>query len=114
VNICFKNSAGISGVIGLTEKIRSTNLKEVVMFKASLAIALLAGIAAGSAQAADHKDWCTDAHMAQMDADIAKMTDAKMKKSAQKHLDMSKAAMKKSDTAGCVKHMEETHKAMGM
>jgi hypothetical protein len=30
------------------------------------------------------------------------------------HLDMSKAAMKKSDTAGCMKHMDEAHKAMGM
>jgi hypothetical protein len=84
------------------------------MLKASLAISLLLVLAAGNAQAADHKEWCTDAHMAAMDADVAKMTDAKKKKSAQMHLDMSKAAMKKNDTAGCIKHMEETHKAMGM
>jgi hypothetical protein len=29
-------------------------------------------------------------------------------------LDMSKAAMKKGDKAGCMKHMEKAHKAMGM
>jgi opacity protein-like surface antigen len=84
------------------------------MLKAFLALALLVALAAGSAQAADQKEWCTDAHMAEMDADVAKMADAKKKKSAQMHLDMSKAAMKKNDTAGCIKHMEETHKAMGM
>jgi len=52
--------------------------------------------------------------MKQMDADVAKMTDAKMQKSAKMHLDQSKAAMKKKDTAGCIKHMEEAHKAMGL
>jgi hypothetical protein len=91
-----------------------SDLREVVMFRALLAVALFAAVAAGTAQAADNKDWCTDAHMAQMDADIARMADPKKKESAQLHLDLSKAAMKKSDTAGCVKHMEETHKAMGM
>jgi hypothetical protein len=30
------------------------------------------------------------------------------------HLSQSKAAMKKSDMTGCIKHMEEAHKAMGM
>ena len=37
-----------------------------------------------------------------------------MQKSAQMHLDQSKAAMKKKDTKGCIKHMEEAHKAMGL
>jgi hypothetical protein len=37
-----------------------------------------------------------------------------MQKSAKMHHDMSKAAMKKKDPAGCIKHMEEAHKAMGM
>ena len=60
------------------------------------------------------KEWCTDAHMKQMDDDIAKMTDAAKKKEATNHLAMSKDAMKAKDTAGCVKHMEETHKAMGL
>jgi hypothetical protein len=56
---------------------------------------------------------CTDEHMKQMDDMIAKMTNA-AKKEATSHLDMSKAAMKKGDTAGCMKHMEEAHKAMGL
>ena len=60
------------------------------------------------------KEWCTDAHMKQMDADIAKMSDAAKQKEAKSHLTMSKDAMKAKDTAGCVKHMEEAHKAMGM
>ena len=60
------------------------------------------------------KEWCTDAHMKQMDADVAKMSDAAKQKEAKSHLAMSKDAMKAKDTAGCVKHMEEAHKAMGM
>ena len=43
----------------------------------------------------DKNAWCTDDHMKQMDADVAKVTDAKMQKSAKMHLDQSKAAMKK-------------------
>ena len=50
--------------------------------------------------------------MKQMDDMIAKMTDATKKTEATMHLDMSK--MKKGDTAECMKHMEEAHKAMGM
>ena len=30
------------------------------------------------------------------------------------HLDMSKAEMKKGNEAGCMKHMNEAHKAMGL
>jgi hypothetical protein len=71
-------------------------------------------IALAPAYAQDKEAWCTDAHMKQMDADIAKMTDAKMQESAKMHLDQSKAAMKKKDTEGCIKHMEEAHKAMGL
>jgi hypothetical protein len=56
----------------------------------------------------------TDAHMKQLDDMIAKMTDAAKKKEAITHLDMSKAAMKKGDTAGCMKYMGEAHKAMGL
>jgi hypothetical protein len=52
--------------------------------------------------------------MKQMDGMIAKMTDAAKKKEATMHLDMSKAEMKKGNEAGCMKHMEETHKAMGL
>ena len=57
---------------------------------------------------------CTEAHMKQMDGMIAKMTDAAKKKEATMHLDMSKAEMKKGDEAGCMKHMNEAHKAMGL
>ena len=60
------------------------------------------------------QDLCNDAHMKKMDDMIAKMTDATKKKQATTHLDMSKAAMKKGDQAGCMKHMNEAHKAMGM
>ena len=57
---------------------------------------------------------CTDAHMQQMHAMIAKMTDAAKKKEATAHLEMSQAAMKKGDEAGCMQHMAEAHKAMGL
>jgi hypothetical protein len=57
---------------------------------------------------------CTKAHMKQMDGMIAKMTDAAKKKEATTALDMSKAEMKKGNEAGCMKHMNEAHKAMGL
>ena len=57
---------------------------------------------------------CTEAHMRQMDGMIAKMTDAAKKKEAMMHLDMSKAEMRKGDEAGCMKQMNQAHKAMGM
>ena len=82
------------------------------MFKTSLVTAFLALMALSPAYAAP--DLCNDAHMKQMDDMIAKMTDAAKQKEATTHLDMSKAAMKKGDTAECMKHMEEAHKAMGM
>ena len=53
---------------------------------------------------------CTEAHMKQMDGMIAKMTDAAKKKEATMHLDM----LKKGNEAGCMKHMNEAHKAMGL
>ena len=42
------------------------------------------------------------------------MTDATKQKEATAALDMSKAAMKKGDTAGCMQHMNEAHQAMGL
>jgi hypothetical protein len=57
---------------------------------------------------------CTKAHTKQMDGMIAKMTDAAKKKEATMHLAMSKAEMKKGNEAGCMKHMNEAHKAMGL
>jgi len=82
------------------------------MFKTSLVTAFLAVMVLSPAYAA--QDLCNDAHMKQMDDMIAKMTDAAKKKEATMHLDMSKAEMKKGNTAGCMEHMEEAHKAMGM
>ena len=82
------------------------------MLKTSILAAFLTTLALSPAYAA--QDLCNDAHMKQMDDMIAKMTDATKKKEATTALDMSKAAMKKGDKAGCMKHMEAAHKAMGM
>ena len=83
------------------------------MFKAPLVAAFIA-VTALSAGSAASQDLCNDAHMKQMDEMIAKMTDEAKKKEATMHLDMSKAEMKKGDTAACMKHMNEAHKVMGM
>ena len=82
------------------------------MLKASFVAVFLTTMAFSPAFAA--QDLCNDAHMKQMDDMIAKMTDAAKKKEATMHLDMSKAEMKKGNTAGCMEHMNEAHKAMGM
>jgi hypothetical protein len=87
------------------------NPKEEAMFKTSVAIALLAASLTGPAFAAD---LCNDGHMKQMDAMIAKMSDAAKQKEATAALDASKAAMKAGDNAGCMKHMADAHAAMGM
>lgn len=86
------------------------------MLKAPLvAVFVAAAACAAPAYAQDKaKDWCTDAHMKQMDGSIAKMTDAAKQKEAKSHLEESKTAMKAKDNAGCVKHMEAAHKAMGL
>lgn len=85
------------------------------MRKAIAVSAMLAFVALSPAYAQDDKakDWCTDAHMKTMDAEVGKITDATKKKAVQGHLDASKAAFKKNDMAGCVKSMEAAHKAMG-
>jgi hypothetical protein len=57
---------------------------------------------------------CTDAHMKQMDAMIAKMTDAAKQKEATTALGMSKAEMKKGNMDGCMKYMKQAHTAMGL
>jgi len=81
------------------------------MIKALPVTALFFAISLSPAFAAGE---CTDAHMKQMDDMIAKMTDAKAKEKATKHLDMSRAEMKKGNEVGCMKHMTAAHKAMGM
>jgi hypothetical protein len=83
------------------------------MLKAPLVAAFIA-VTVLSVAPAGSQDLCNDAHMKQMDEMIAKMTDAAKKKEAAMHLDMSKAEMKKGNTAECMKHMNEAHKAMGM
>jgi hypothetical protein len=55
---------------------------------------------------------CTDAHMKEMDAMIAKMTDRTKKKEATTALKMSKAEMKKGNMEGCMKYMIDAHTAM--
>ncbi len=82
-------------------------MTKVTLIAAFIAIATLSPAHAAS-------DLCTEAHMKQMDGMIAEMTDAAKKKDAAMHLDMSKAEMKKGDTAACMEHMAEAHKAMGM
>jgi hypothetical protein len=83
------------------------------MLKLIPVAAVMTFMALSPANAAS-QDLCTDAHMQQMDKMIAAMTDAAKQKEATMHLDMSKAEMKKGNTAGCMEHMAETHKAMGM
>jgi hypothetical protein len=83
------------------------------MLKATLIAAFILATAFTPASAGS-QDLCNDAHMKQMDEMIAKMTDAAKQKEATMHLDMSKAEMKKGNTAECMKHMEEAHKAMGL
>lgn len=82
------------------------------MFKVLPVAAFVAVMSLSPAYAAS--DECTDAHMAQMDKMIAEMKDEAAKKEATMHLDMSKAEMKKGNEAGCMEHMQEAHKAMGM
>ena len=74
---------------------------------------LVTMIAIAPAYSAAPKE-CTDAHMKQMDAMIAKMTDAAKKKGATSALDMSKAEMKKGNMEGCMKYMKQAHTAMGL
>ncbi len=81
------------------------------MFKTLAVAAFVTVMSLSPAYAAGE---CTEAHMKQMDGMIAKMTDAAKKKEATMHLDMSKAEMKKGNEAGCMKHMNEAHKAMGL
>ena len=55
---------------------------------------------------------CNDDHMKQMDVMIAQMTNTTKKTEATAALDMSKAAIKKGDTAECMEHMVEAIRAM--
>ena len=79
------------------------------MFKVLPVAAFVAFMSLSPAYAAGE---CTP--RAQMDKMIAEMTDEAAKKEATMHLDMSKAEMKKGNEAGCMEHMQEAHKAMGL
>jgi hypothetical protein len=84
------------------------------MLKTICIAALTTVMSLATAYGAGTPKECTDAHMKQMDAMIAKMTDAAKKKEATTALDMSKAEMKKGNMEGCMKHMKEAHTAMGL
>jgi hypothetical protein len=86
--------------------------QEEAMPKSLVLVFLIAAF--GLSQAAAAQDLCNDAHMKQMDEMIAKMTDPAKQKEATAALDQSKAAMQAGDTAGCMKYMDEAHKAMGL
>ena len=57
---------------------------------------------------------CTDAHMKQMDDMIAKMTDAAKQKEAMAAPRPVQGRDEEGDKAGCMKYMDEAHKAMGL
>ncbi|HEY8246407.1 MAG TPA: hypothetical protein VIG38_03885 [Hyphomicrobium sp.] len=84
------------------------------MLRQAMFAAVIAAATLASSGAKADKSWCTDTHMQKMDAKVAEMTDAAKKKSAQEHLDASKAAMKSGDTDGCIAQMQLAHKDMGM
>jgi hypothetical protein len=86
-------------------------MRAIALIAALLTASLVAPAYADESQA---KEWCNDAHMQKMDAMIAKMTDAAKKNEAESQLTMSKTAMKANDMTGCVDHMKEAHKAMGL
>src|SRR3990172_3527372 len=108
-----RDQMAVLGVVAVTE-CSVQPPRRIPMRKAPFIAAVMAVAALLPACGADNADWCTDAHMQQMDDAISKMTDADAKATATMHLDMSKAEMKKGDTAACIKHMEEAHQAMGM
>jgi uncharacterized protein involved in copper resistance len=84
------------------------------MLKTICIATLVTVLALVPAYSAEPPKECTDGHMKQMDAMIAKMTNTAKKKEATTALDMSKAEMKKGNMEGCMKHMKEAHTAMGL
>jgi hypothetical protein len=83
---------------------------ERLMAKAIVIAALVAIMAVAPAYSVPRE--CTDPHMKEMDAMIAKMTDRTKKKEATAALNMSKAEMKKGNIEGCMKYMIDAHTAM--
>lgn len=85
-----------------------------VLTAATLTCLMAMSASIAHADTKEAKDWCNDAHMKTMDGEVSKMTDKAKQKEAEMHLSMSKDAMKSKDMDGCVKHMKEAHKSMGM
>jgi hypothetical protein len=75
--------------------------------------ALVTMMALAPAYSAAPKE-CTDAHMKQMDAMIAKMSDAAKKKEATSALDMSKAEMQRGNMGRLHEVYEAGSAAMGL
>jgi hypothetical protein len=107
------NQPPVSNVVSLTE-ISVDVVGGRSMFRVPVVAVFVVLMASASAFAQDNKEWCTDAHMKQMDDQVSKMTEAAKKKTAMNQLEKSKREMKKGDMKGCVKHMEKAHKAMGL
>lgn len=80
------------------------------MSKSTLMAALITLTALSPAYSVPRE--CTEAHMKEMDAMIAKMTDITKKKEAAAALKLSKAEMHKGNMEGCMKYMIEAHTAM--
>jgi hypothetical protein len=91
-----------------TPQLGGKQMSKTIAISAAVAMMVLA-----PAYGAAPKE-CTDAHMKQMDAMIAKMTDAAKQKEATTSLDLSKAEIKKGNMEGCMKYMKQAHTAMGL
>ena len=81
--------------------------KSTLMYASSACVLTLL-IATTGANAAT----CTQADMTKMDADVAGMTDATKKAEAMKEMTMAREMMAKSDTTGCMMHMDGAMKMM--
>ncbi|MGO4437810.1 hypothetical protein [Rhizobium sp. RAF56] len=78
------------------------------LIAAALALAALPAYAATAPMAK-----CDDASMAAMQTKVDGMTDAAMKKTAMKQMDMAKTAMKAHKAKDCAMHMNSAMKSMG-
>lgn len=78
------------------------------LIAAALAVSVLPAYAATAPMAK-----CDEASLTAMQSKIDGMTDAAMKKTATKQMDMAKTAMKSHKTKDCVMHMDNAMKSMG-
>ena len=82
------------------------------MIKSTIVLASLAFALALAPAQAQMKMSCTEADMAKMEADGAKMTDATKKTAMMKEMTMAKDMMAKKDNAACMTHMDNAMKMM--